>query len=252
MPKPIRWSRTTQPAFQLRGCLVLIFFFLFAGLLILPVVSPSIDLLASGLFYHSGQGFFLADNPVFTSFHWLAYYGARGLGVAFAILALGAWRGRKSFCTIDAKGWFFLLLALLIGPVLIANVGLKDHWGRARPREIVEFGGASAFTPALEAHFERAHDNGSFVAGDAAFGFFLTAFAFVAPRRTSRRVFWSMMGIAGLFSLSRLVMGAHFLSDIIYAAFFMLQSVTATHAAFYGRNETAARWRGYFKRTIKS
>lgn len=30
----------------------------------------------------------------------------------------------------------FLLLSVLVGPELVVNVLLKDHWGRPRPREI--------------------------------------------------------------------------------------------------------------------
>jgi lipid A 4'-phosphatase len=224
-----------------------VFFLLFALLLVLPVVWPRIDLIASGFFYRAHEGFFLADNPVFTALHWLAYYGARGLGVAFAVLALAAWVRRKPMGGVDAKAWTFLLLALLIGPALIANAGFKDHWGRARPREVTEFDGAAPFSPALVPQ-PGARRNGSFVSGDGAFGFFLPAFAFVAPKRRSRRVFWGCMGAGTLFGFARLAMGAHFLSDVIYAAFLMLAASSAVHAAMYGRAVTVARWRSWFKR----
>jgi lipid A 4'-phosphatase len=159
-----------------------IFFFLFAVLLALPVLWPQVDLFASGLFYREGQGFFLADNAILVALHWLAYDGARILGLGFAVLAAGAYaqqrhKGGDALFFLDAKAWLFLLLALVIGPGLVANVGLKDHWGRARPREVTEFGGNAVFSPALVPHFENAHANGSFVAGDAAFGFFITALA---------------------------------------------------------------------------
>jgi len=230
-----------------------LFFFVFAVLLALPVIWPHIDLLASGAFYREGQGFFLADNSFFVALHWLAYDGARVLGVVFAVLAVFTCfkqkrQGKEAvLLSLDTKAWLFLLLALVIGPGLVANVGLKDHWGRARPREVVELGGNAAFSPALIPHFENAHSNGSFVAGDAAFGFFLPAFAYVAPRRFSRRVFWGCMTAGGLFGFARLVMGAHFFSDIVYAAFTMLLATACVHAALYGKRETANRWRGFFK-----
>src|SRR5690606_18360570 len=41
----------------------------------------------------------------------------------------------------------FGLLALALGPGLLVNGILKEVWGRARPREILEFGGDATFTP---------------------------------------------------------------------------------------------------------
>jgi lipid A 4'-phosphatase len=131
----------------------------------------------------------------------------------------------------------------------VANVGFKDHWGRARPREVVEFGGVGSFSPALVPQFQKARPNGSFVSGDAAFGFFLPAFAYVAPRRLMRRVFWGGMAAGAVFGFIRLAMGAHFLSDIVYAAFFMLASSAGVHAAMYGRRETIAKWKAWFARS---
>ena len=223
-----------------------LFFLLFALALALPVLWPRIDLLVSGLFYREGQGFFLAENPVLLALHWVASDGARLLGLALAVCTLAAWKRRKDFCGFDAKAWLFLLLALLIAPGLIANVGFKDHWGRDRPREVSEFGGTRQFTPALEPHFEKARSNGSFVSGDGAFGFFLPAFAYVAPRRSSRRIFWGTLGAGGVFGATRILMGAHFLSDVLFAALFMLASITCLYAAMYGRRETALRWNDLF------
>ena len=223
-----------------------LFLALFALALALPVLWPQIDLFTSGLFYHEGQGFFLADNPILLTLHWLASPGAIFLGLGFAVLALITWKRRAPLGSLDAKAWLFLLLALIIAPGLVANVGFKDHWGRERPRDIVEFGGTKTFSPALTPHFENAHSNGSFVAGDGAFGFFLPAFAFVVPRPSSRRVFWGTLFAGSLFGATRILMGAHFLSDVLFAACFMLVSVTCVYAAFYGVNDAASQWKNWF------
>ncbi len=224
------------------------FFVPFAVLLVLPVLFPQADLFLSGLFYREGQGFFFSDNAGFLAMQDLAFYGARVLAAAFLVLALLSWARHKKI-GLDAKAWAFLLLALLIGPGLVANVGFKDHWGRARPREVVEFGGTENFSSALVPHFDKAKSNGSFVSGDGAFGFFFPAFAFVAPRRLSRRVFWGGMAVGGLFGFCRLAVGAHFFSDVVYAAFFMLVSCAGVFAAMYGIAETKSRWKEFFKRT---
>ncbi|MFA4995441.1 MAG: phosphatase PAP2 family protein [Bdellovibrionales bacterium] len=227
---------------------MLIFFGFFSVLLALPVLSPQADLVLSGLFYRAGEGFFLSDNPFFLATQVLAYDGARVLAAVFLVFAVLCW-ARKRALFLDAKAWTFLLLALLIGPGLVANVGFKDHWGRARPREVVEFGGANTFSPALTPQFEKAQSNGSFVSGDGAFGFFLPSFAYVSRRRLSRRVFWGGMAAGVVFSFSRLAVGAHFFSDIAYAAFFMLAACAGLFAAMYGVPETKARWKAFFTRS---
>jgi lipid A 4'-phosphatase len=155
------------------------------------------------------------------------------------------WR-RRPFLKLSGKAWLFLFLGLLIGPGFVANVVFKDHWGRARPREVVEFGGTAAFSPAFYIRKECSI-NCSFVSGDASFGFYLPAFAFVAPSRRSRRVFWSAMALGSLFAAARVIIGAHFLSDILFAAFFMLIVNTLLHSAMFGRKKTAKCWKNWMK-----
>jgi len=225
-----------------------VFVLLFAAFLALPVAWPQADLAVSGLFYRAGHGFFWADNGGLLALHFLAYYGARVLGAAFLILALASWLRHRQYL-FPAKSWLYLLLALLIGPGLVANVGFKDHWGRARPREIAEFGGTGAFSPALTPHFENARPNGSFVAGDAAFGFFLPSFGYVVGRRSKRRAFWGGMAVGAAFGFARLAMGAHFFSDIVFAAFFMLVVSAGVHAAMFGASETVCCWKAFFTRS---
>ncbi|MDD3371678.1 MAG: phosphatase PAP2 family protein, partial [Alphaproteobacteria bacterium] len=197
-----------------------LFFVAFSVLLLVPVFWPQVDLFFSGLFYTQGQGFLLVSHPAFAVLHYLAFYGARFLASTLLLLALLAWALRKRLL-LDAKAWLFVFLALVIGPGLVANAGFKDNWGRARPRETTEFGGGEVFSPALSPQFSRTKTNGSFVCGDGAFGFFLPVFAYVVPARRRRIVFWSGMAAGGAFSFARLAMGAHFFSDIIYAAALM-------------------------------
>jgi lipid A 4'-phosphatase len=226
--------------------------FAFFAALVLLVLWPQLDLTASALFWRHEDGFFLAHQPVLVALHWLATTGARVFIIILAAVMLWSYLrpgGKKLAWGISSKNWLFLLLALLIGPGLIANVGYKDHWGRARPREVTEFGGTATFSPALEPQ-PLLHKNGSFVAGDGAFGFFLPSFGYVTRRR-SRAVFWLGMGGGAIFGLARLLMGAHFLSDILFAAFLMLLSSAAVHALMFGEKATLGYWRMWLGMKIK-
>ena len=78
----------------------------------------------------------------------------------------------------------FLLLCWIIGPVLIVNVVFKNHVGRPRPSQIVEFNGSHHYVPPFS--FSNAcKKNCSFVSGHASVGFVFSALAFVY--RDSRR-----------------------------------------------------------------
>ena len=116
------------------------------------------------------------------------------------------------------KQTLFLLLLLAIGPGLLVNVALKDHLGRARPREIHEFGGQYPFTQIwLHGHSGK---NSSFPSGHAAVAFYLMAPWFVLRRRSRIQAScWLAGGLAYgcLVGTARILQGGHFLLDVIWA-----------------------------------
>lgn len=215
--------------------------FLFMLALATLCVWPRIDLVTSGWFFVPREGFVWRDFWALTALNDLAYYGARALGAALLAGAAFACARRGSVLSLSRRDWVFLFLALGLGPGLVANLIFKDHWGRARPREIAQFGGTAQFTPPL-AMANQCDSNCSFVSGDGAFGFFLPSFAYVAPPRRRRRAFWGLMGAGGVFGAARIAMGAHFLSDVLFAAFFMLLVSALLYGVLYGRKPLSARW----------
>ena len=194
--------------------------------LILLFLLPQIDLMTSGVFYDPGRGFALAGwQPVMLlsqAIPWIAW-GALAfvlIGI-FWLLLVGRplWR-------FNPRALVFLVASIAVGPGLLANTLLKDHWGRARPTQIEAFGGAHHFTPAPLPAAECDH-NCAFVSGHAALGFSLVAFAFLLPGGRSRR--WGIaaaLGFGALVGLGRIAQGAHFLSDVLYAGV-LVYTVTA-------------------------
>lgn len=199
-----------------RGRGPLVYGAVFAGVTAAYLAYPRLDLAVSDLFYRPGAGFFLSGRPwarfVSAGVPWIAW--SLGLGIAAA--AAWAWLRpgvRKRTRRITA----YLTLALLLGPGLLTNALLKDHWGRARPYQVVAFGGDRSYTSPLHpAH--QCTTNCSFVAGHPSVAFFLVAFAFLLPDRRQRAVAVAASVALGLgVGFVRVAQGQHFAGDVLYS-----------------------------------
>jgi len=194
---------------------------LFAAAIALALLAPDLDVATSRLFYDPQYGFHLGDwlplRLVEGSVPWIV----RLLVIGAVIAAGWLWLRGRAVWRLDGKALLFLVAAMALGPGLLANTVLKDHWGRARPSQIEEFGGARQFTPAPlpAAQCER---NCSFVSGHAALGFSLVAFAFLLPPGRDRTTaIAAALGFGALVGLGRMAAGRHFLSDVAFAGLLM-------------------------------
>ena len=116
---------------------------------------------------------------------------------------------------------FYLGLTLLIGPGLIVETILKPHWGRARPRDIAEFGGNATYSPAWQMS-DQCDGNCSFVSGHAAVAFWLSAYAFILPAKWRVPVLTVSFVLGFAMGVVRIAQGAHFLSDIATAGLLVI------------------------------
>ncbi len=187
---------------------------LFALTVVLFTVFPRIDLAVSAWYYGQPYGFAINANPAVQWFHefWGRLPQVVGAGLALFVVACKLWKplaagGRERIAV-------FCLVSLLLGPSLVVN-GLKETWGRARPKDVIEFGGSARFTPAL-LPTRQCDSNCAFTSGHAAFGFWLMVPAFFDP---TRRRLWLTLGIAAGLATGwlRIAMGGHFLSDVLFS-----------------------------------
>ncbi|MCC7047237.1 MAG: phosphatase PAP2 family protein [Alphaproteobacteria bacterium] len=182
------------------------------------LLHPEIDLVVARWLWDAQGGRF--QPP--TGWFWPIYVGLRPLvyataaGVA-AVGVLNALRGTR-LLGLDCRAAIYVLLALGLGPGLVAEIGFKDHWGRARPREIVEFGGTQRFTPAFQPA-DQCATNCSFVSGHAALAFGFAPLAFLLHGTRRRAALAAVTAAALGIGAMRMVQGAHFLSDVIFAGF---------------------------------
>jgi lipid A 4'-phosphatase len=200
---------TTQRARRVLLCFVI------SSLLL--VAFSDLDLLISRLFFD--RGFHFAAQPWTKLLH-------EAVGVFIAVSMVGVIGiyafnnlSRRNLCGIDGRKVLYLLLVLMLGSGLIVNVVFKNHFGRARPRDLREFGGSRQFTPAF-AVADQCSSNCSFSSGDTAGAFFFMAFAIALSRR--RVIAVAAVGFGVAVSLSRIASGAHFFSDTVVSFFVML------------------------------
>ena len=204
------------------------------------LLFPGIDLAATRLFYDSAQGFFLADSPpvriVEAGVPWIV----RAMIVLAVIAALWLGIARRPLWRLDGKALVFLVASIALGPGLIANTVLKDHWGRARPNQVVEFGGTRQFTPApLPA--EQCARNCAFVSGHAALGLSLVSFALLLPfGRRRRAAIAGALAFGGLVGLGRIAAGKHFLSDVVFAGLIVCATSWLLYQAIVARDLPAS------------
>lgn len=191
------------------------------GALCLLMFVPGLDVAFSGLFYQNGPGFYLDRAPFFVFVREAAPTIIIGTLVFCALLWIAGLVFQQAFLGITTPRMIYLIATLAIGPGLLVETILKSHWGRARPNDTVFFGGHAAFTPPGWMAQECAH-NCSFTSGHAAIGFWLTAYAFLLPKEWRLTGVMAALACGAVIGLVRVIQGAHFLSDVVFAGAFVL------------------------------
>jgi len=199
-------------------------------------IYPELDLRLAGLFFdYSKNDFALRWRPHF-GFLRDAGMWVVGLVVAPAVgaLVLKLLLPRRPLL-ISARAILFLLVTLALGPGLMVNIGLKDYWGRSRPIDVPAFGGAERFTPWWDPR-GGCPKNCSFVAGEASGAFWTLAPAALAPPAWRAAAYTAALTFGAGVGFLRMMFGAHFLSDVIFAGVLMFLLIWTVHGLIF-------RWR---------
>jgi lipid A 4'-phosphatase len=178
------------------------------------LAAPSIDLWLSGLFYDPARGFLAGRNDALKIFRRIGDWGMWLVAIALllSLVAKIAFPDRKA--VVPPRASLFLLSALIVGPGLLVNMILKEHWGRPRPVMVTEFGGDMPYV-AVWRITDYCARNCSFVAGEASSALWLMAIALVVPRGWRWPVLIVTGALAVALSLNRIAFGGHFLSDVL-------------------------------------
>ncbi|WP_380056889.1 phosphatase PAP2 family protein [Falsihalocynthiibacter sp. SS001] len=203
---------------------------------------PALDLWVSELFFDPARGgFWLAQNSVAWTIRRVLMNAMILFPiVALAFLLLNLWK--RNLAGVTPRVWGRIVLLFVLGPGILVNAILKNHWGRARPAYVEEFGGTSTFTPPFQIT-DQCLRNCSFVSGEgagavaAAIGIFALTATMKNQERAKRwRIFAVCFAIVG--SSMRVAMGRHFISDTIFSALFILLLAYAIDAVMERRSKS--------------
>lgn len=198
---------------------------------------PQLDIAVTRLFHETGTGFGYSTDDTFM----LLRDGSMlivGLLVAPAATALVAKLVQPNRrLLIPGRAAVFLIVTILLGPLLIANIVLKDTWGRPRPRDTVMFGGTSAFVPWWDPR-GSCPDNCSFVAGEASGAFWTMAPAALAPPQWRPLAYGAALAFGAAVGFLRVGFGGHFISDVVFAGAITFLLIWLVHGLIYRWRQT--------------
>lgn len=212
-----------------------IFFPLLLWLLFTPL-SPWIDKKIAYYFYNESS---FQTNSLWNAVYFYGIWPA-WVAIFFATLAL-----IYSFFSVNKrllKPALFLLLTLAVGSGLIIHGILKDHWGRPRPKQVIEFGGHQPFRPYYDNNIgHQPEPSKSFPSGHASMGFYFFTFILLGNFYKSRWLYWTGMilswGLGILLSLTRIAQGGHFFSDTLASALIMWLTAWTFYYILFGSME---------------
>jgi len=200
---------------------------------LLCAVDPRLDLDLAGLTFDTNRQLFGVNAQPWVQHTREAARLIIGLLVLPAFIAVAAkliLPHRRML--IEGRAALFLIATLALGPGVLTNLVFKDHWGRARPIDVQQFGGAYRFTPWWDPRGD-CPNNCSFIAGEPSGAFWTLAPAALAPPELRVVAYGAALAFGTGIGALRMAGGAHFFSDVVFAGVFMYLVVWAGHGLIY-------------------
>jgi membrane-associated PAP2 superfamily phosphatase len=206
---------------------------------LLCAVDPQLDLDLARISFDSSRKLFGINAQ-----HWVQHArDAARLVVTLLVLPAGLaiagkliWPQRRML--IEGRAALFLIVTLALGPGIITNVLLKDHWGRSRPIDVQQFGGTDQFTSWWDPRGE-CPNNCSFVAGEPSGAFWTMAPAALAPLELQPLAFGAALLFGTAVGILRIGGGGHFFSDVVFAGVFVYFEIWLVYGLIYRWPATA-------------
>lgn len=212
----------------------IIFATIFAGIATIALfnIYPLLDIELTRYFALGNRRFVFLDIGIIEQIRtltmgiYISWYSA-------TVIALIVTLARKvTIFGFAARDWFYVVMCSAVGPGILANLVFKNYSGRARPRNVEEFGGVFEYTPVANWSNECG-GNCSFISGEVSSMVMIFApLIFICAKRRWLLVA-AMFIFGGLSALMRIGQGGHFTSDCIMAAIFMILTAAILYKIFY-------------------
>jgi lipid A 4'-phosphatase len=194
---------------------------------------PDLDLkLAAPFFDRERGGFWRSYDPPYLRMRdaatWLITLVAMP---AFVAVGLKLARPHRPML-IPGRAAILMIATLALAPGVVANLVFKEHWGRPRPIDVAEFGGAEHFRPWWDPRGD-CPKNCSFVAGEPSGAFWTLAGAAVVPPQWRALAYGTALAFGAAVGVLRMAAGAHFFTDVVFAGVFAFLVIWLVHGALY-------------------
>jgi membrane-associated PAP2 superfamily phosphatase len=200
---------------------------------VICAVDPRLDLDIAAIAFDSSRHMFGVNGQLWVQHTREAARIAITLLVLPAFLAIGL---KLIFphrpMLIEARAAVFLIVTLALGPGILTNVLLKDHWGRPRPIDVQEFGGEYRFKTWWDPRGD-CPNNCSFIAGEPSGAFWTLAPAALAPPPLEPLVYGTALAFGIGLGALRIAAGAHFFSDVVFSGVLTYLLIWLVHGLIY-------------------
>lgn len=199
-------------------------------------LDPQLDLALSRPFYAvvdaRHNAFALGESATLVLLHAIALRGSTLLVVpAVAALVFKLILPRRKLL-MSGRTIIFLMATMALGPGLLVNVALKNHWGRPRPAQVIPFGGSHHFVAWWDPRGD-CPSNCSFVSGDVSSAAWTFAPAALAPPSWRALAYGGALVLSIGMALMRMASGSHFFTDTIFAGVFTFLIIWLLHGLIY-------------------
>jgi membrane-associated PAP2 superfamily phosphatase len=194
-------------------------------------IDPSLDLAIAGHFFSATKHSFISApwlDGLRTAARFVVTLVAAPAFVAVVMKLIAPQRAML----IPGRAALLMIASLAIGPGLVSNVILKDHWHRPRPYQVAEFGGPLRFVPWWNPRGE-CRSNCSFVAGEPSGAFWTVAAASYAPLSWRPAAYATAVAFGIAVGVVRMAAGGHFASDVLFAGVLTILTIWLAHRAIY-------------------
>src|SRR5229473_7051842 len=196
-------------------------------------IWPDLDLKLAALFFDAARGgFWRSYDPFYLRARDASTWLIALVAVPAALALLMKFVRPRRPPLLPGRAILLMLLTLALAPGVLANLVLKEHWGRPRPIDVAQFGGDEHFRPWWDPRGD-CPKNCSFIAGEPSGAFWTMAGAAVVPPQWRALAYGSALAFGTAVGVLRMAAGAHFFTDVVFAGVFSFLVIWLVHGWLY-------------------